>query len=128
VATILYKEESYQIIGAAYKVFNGLGFGHPEKYYQKALEQELTNIGLPFERERFVNLEYDGLAVGKYFLDFIIRNCIVVELKVGNVLWKVPVKQVLGYLHTVNAQLAIIIIFTQKGVQYKRVVNPDYKS
>lgn len=124
---ILYPELSYQIVGIAYKVYNTLGFGHQEKYYQKAFEQELNMSATPYERERYVQVEYSGVPIGKYFLDFIIRDKVIVELKVGNVSWRVPIKQVLGYLRTVNAQLAIIIVFTQSGVLYKRIINPDYQ-
>ncbi len=38
---LLYPELSYQIVGCAYDVFNELGFGHPEKFYQRAFAEAL---------------------------------------------------------------------------------------
>ena len=40
---ILYKELSYEIVGILFEVFNKLGYGYKEKYYEKAIEQCLLN-------------------------------------------------------------------------------------
>ena len=49
---IIHKEESYKIVGAAFKVYNTLGSGFLEMVYQEALEIELKRQGIPFEREK----------------------------------------------------------------------------
>ncbi len=36
---IIYKELSYEIIGSLFEVYNELGYGHPERYYYKAIEK-----------------------------------------------------------------------------------------
>lgn len=45
---ILYKEESYKIVGAAFKVYNWLGPGFLEAVYQEALEIEFQRQGIPY--------------------------------------------------------------------------------
>ena len=40
-AKLIYPILSYKIVGALYEVYNQLGYGHRERVYQKALEEEL---------------------------------------------------------------------------------------
>ena len=49
---IIYKEESYKVVGAAFKVYNALGHGFLEAVYQEALEIEFQRQGIPYEREK----------------------------------------------------------------------------
>lgn len=81
---IIYPEESYQLIKLSFNVFNKLGFGYQEKYYQRAYGQELTEDGFIFQRERPVRIVYRGKIIGRYFIDFVIRGRIVVEFKESN--------------------------------------------
>jgi len=120
---IIYPKLSYEVIGAAFKVFNNLGYGHNEKYYQRAFSEELKIRKLDFEREKEVDLLYLGKKIGKYRLDFIVENKIVAELKVLSDFRQRHIKQVLGYLKQTKLKLAIIIYFTKTGVRYRRVVN-----
>ncbi len=124
---LIYPELSYKLIGIAFKIYNSLGFGLQEKYYQRAFEKELTNMSMPFERERMVDLEYNGENIGKYFLDFLIDDKIVIELKVAPRLRHIHIKQVFAYLKVLNKKLAILIFFTDLGVRYRRILNPNYK-
>ena len=49
---IVYKEEAYLIMGAAFKVYNNLRHGFLEAVYQEALEIEFQKQGIPYEREK----------------------------------------------------------------------------
>lgn len=66
---------------------------------------------------------YKGNIVGRYFVDFIIDNKIVVEIKQGNHFSKKYFNQVNSYLKVTKLKLAILINFTSKGVKFKRLVN-----
>ncbi|MDP3014876.1 MAG: GxxExxY protein, partial [bacterium] len=99
---LLYPELSYEIIGAAFDVYNLLGEGHHEKYYQKALAEALTNKELKFKQQLSCSLNYRGKILGKRFLDFLVENKIIIEIKKGNKFSKQHIDQVLDYLKLNN--------------------------
>jgi GxxExxY protein len=120
---LLYKDLSFQIIGIIFKVFNKLGYGYQEKYYQRAIAIDFDEEGINYIREKEFKLNYHGNPIGRYFLDFIIENEIVLELKVSNSFHSEDVKQILGYLKASGLRLGILVIITKNGIKYKRIVN-----
>ena len=71
----LYKEESYKILGAAFAVHRELGCGFLERVYQDALEYELSARGIPYEREKKIQIMYKGKPLGEsYRADFVCYN------------------------------------------------------
>lgn len=124
---ILHAQLSYQLVGLAYRIQNVLGCGHNEKVYQNAYEQELIANKIPYQREVYTTLQYRGANVGKSFLDFLVNNVVIIELKVGPEIINPHLRQVLEYLRVTDKELAIIICFTKTGVRYKRIISPDYR-
>ncbi len=120
---ILYKELSYKIIGAIFKVFNTLGHGYREQYYQRALAHEFDKLGLVYQKEIEIPLEYEGKKAGKYRLDFLIENKIVLELKVASRFYAQDSKQIYSYLKAAKLRLGILTLFSKTGVRYKRIVH-----
>ncbi|MBI3558818.1 GxxExxY protein [Candidatus Gottesmanbacteria bacterium] len=120
---LVYPELSYKLVGHAFRVYNDLGYGYPEKYYQQAYAKLLSENKINFEKEKYIKLPYLDEQVGKYFLDFIVDNKIVIELKVRPTLGYTNVKQVMGYLKSGKYKLAILIYFTREGIKYRRIVN-----
>lgn len=72
---------SYKIIGACFDVYKEVGGQHKEQYLQKALCVAFEKRGLLFKREVCIPLKYQNVVVGKYILDFIVNDLIVVEIK-----------------------------------------------
>jgi len=122
-SNLLYPELSYEIIGVAFNVFNELGFGHREIYYQRALSKELNRAGIEYEREVRHDVTYKGDRIGVDIADFIVENKIVVELKARSRIGYVHIKQTLSYLKENELKLEILIYFTKDGVKYRRVLN-----
>ena len=120
---ILYPELSYKIIGCAFDVYNTLGSGHSEKYYQKALAEAFSKRGLKFQEQISFPLKYNSKIIGRNFLDFLVENQIVVEIKKGNRFSKTHIDQVMEYLKLSKLKLAILIDFGSEGVMFKRIVN-----
>ncbi len=120
---IVFPELSYKILGAAFRVFNRMGWGLSEKAYQKAVEREFMTSGIAFKKEVYIPLTYGGTHLGRYFADFVIENKILLELKAVLKLEYAPTKQVLGYLRSINLELGILLYFNKDGVKYRRVLN-----
>ena len=109
---IIYKEESYKIVGAAFKVYNTLGPGFLEAVYQEAFEIELQKQGIPFEREKDLKISYDGIELMQtYKADFVCFGKIIVELKAVSELDDAHRSQVYNYLHATGNKLGLLLNF-----------------
>ena len=83
-AELIYKDESYKVVGACMAVYNEKGFGFHEAVYQECLELELGFQSVPFDPQKELSLEYKGHPLEQsYIPDLICFGKIVVELK-GN--------------------------------------------
>lgn len=120
---IIYSELSYNINGALFNVFKELGYGHLEKVYQKAISLMLKKIGLKFNEQVLTKIEFNGEIIGKYFLDFLIEDKIILEIKQGNYFSKSHIEQIHNYLKANKLKLGLLANFTMNGVKIKRIVN-----
>jgi GxxExxY protein len=120
---IVYPELSYKIIGILFEVYNELGFGYQEKYYQRAIEAAFTEDGVRYKSQCPYLVRFNGKIIGRYFMDFVIEDKIVLEIKSGDYYAHKNFNQVKGYLHTTNFKLGILANFTSSGLKYKRVLN-----
>lgn len=121
---LVYPELSYQLTGILFKIHNKLGPNFQEKYYQRAIEVELKKQSVSYQREKMVKLKYESEDIGKYFLDFIVDNKIVLEIKTDEFFRRRYLQQVLDYLSATNLKLAIIVNFRKDKLFYKRIINP----
>src|SRR5882724_1837533 len=79
---LLYKEESYKIVGACFEVYREMGCGFLEAVYQECLEIELRLQGVPSVPKKSLTLEYKGSPLRAFYEpDFICHDKIVLELK-----------------------------------------------
>lgn len=120
---VLYPELSYTIMGIVFEVHNKLGNKYQEKHYQKAIETKLKALGISYEREKQVRINFEGEELGEFFVDFVIDGKLVLEIKR---IWKITdsdIKQVLRYLDALKLRLSIIANFRHKLLQYRRVLN-----
>ncbi len=121
--SLLYSELSFKVNGILFDVFKQLGGGHLEKYYQKAVRIGLEYNDISFEEQYYAPLKYKEEVVGKYFLDFLIEDKIVLELKRDQFIPANIIHQTKQYLVTLDLELAILGCFTHKGVIIKRIIN-----
>jgi GxxExxY protein len=120
---IILPDLSFKIMGALFNVHNELGPTLLEKYYQRALAKELKIQDLPFIQEVPVALEYKGNSIGKYFLDFIVNNQVVIETKAQGGYKPSFFKQTLAYLRQTGLPLAILVNFRCPKLEYRRIIN-----
>jgi GxxExxY protein len=120
---IIYKKESYTIIGACMEVHGHLGCGFLEAVYQEALNIELQKREIPFEQEKRLKIFYkDHLLSKKYLADFVCYDKIILEIKAIDKLKAEHMSQVINYLKITNYKLGLLVNFGAESLQYKRVV------
>jgi len=120
---LLYKEEVYNIIGAAMEVHSMLGCGFSEAVYQEALAIEMADRGIPFELEKLIQINYKGKVLKKYYqADFVCYDKIILELKALSALSPEHESQLLNYLKATGLKLGILINFGEKSLVYKRYI------
>jgi GxxExxY protein len=123
-ADIVFKEESYKIIGSCLTVFNKLGSGFLESVYQEALEIQFKQDNVPFEKEKRLHIKFDDIQLNKFFkADYICFGSIIVELKTTPFIHKNDTAQVLNYLRATDMRLGILVNFGEKSLTYKRILN-----
>ena len=120
---LLYPDLSYKIVGALFNVYNNIGSGHREKFYQRAIAIELKSIDIPYIEQLHVAIKFKDKIVGKYYLDFLIDNKIVLEIKKGEVFLRKNIEQIFSYLKAKRLKLGILANFTKSGLKFKRIVN-----
>jgi len=125
-ADLLFKDESYTIIGACMKVHSSLGSGFLESVYSEALCKEFEKRKIPFVKEKKLELFYEGKRLKKYFkADFICFESIIVEIKSKSILLKIDEQQTVNYLKATEHQLGLLVNFGEKSLKYKRFVNSN---
>ncbi len=120
---ILYKEESYKIIGRCFTVHSNLGVGFSELVYHEALMKEFDKYNIPYQHESKIEIEYkDETLEKKFYADFCCYGKILLEIKACSHICDDHVKQVLNYLAATKMKLGIIINFGERSLTYKRVI------
>ena len=120
---IIFKDESYEIIGACMGVHRELGCGFLEAVYQEALALEFTRRKIPFEQEMLLRINYKGQTLKKeYKADFICYDKIIIELKALNKRAPEHMAQTLNYLKITDYKLGLLVNFGATSIQYKRII------
>ncbi|MCK9404635.1 MAG: GxxExxY protein [Chitinophagaceae bacterium] len=122
-AEIILKEESYRLIGICMEVHRQLGMGFKEIVYKDALEIELMEAGISFQREKLYKIGYkDRILRHKYCADFIVYDSIILEVKSTPVIVNSFIAQTINYLKASGLKLGIIANFGERSFSSKRVV------
>ena len=120
----LYQEESYKIRGAVFAVHNELGCGFLERVYQDALEYEFKERGIPYEREKLIQIMYKDKPLGEpYRADFVCYDKIIVELKALSELDGTHRAQVINYLKAAKMKLGLLVNFGEISAKVERLLN-----
>ncbi len=120
---LIYHDESYFIIGLCIEVHNQLGHGFSEIVYKDALEFELSQNEIFYEREKeYVVLYKDVILPHKFYADLIVFDKIIVEVKCIKQLTDEHLSQAINYLKVSHNKLALLINFGRGKLEYKRVV------
>lgn len=120
---VIYKEESYQIIGICMDIHNHLGAGFLEIVYKDALEYEFRKANIAYEREKEYTVNYKGIILPhKFYADFVVFDKIILEIKAVAGIDEAFVAQAINYLNVSQNKLALIVNFGELKLNYKRIV------
>ncbi|MDQ8204506.1 GxxExxY protein [Pelagicoccus sp. SDUM812003] len=121
---VLFADECYKLVGAAFEVYNELGSEFLEQVYQEAYEFELNSNSIPFVSQPPLHITYKGHTLNKeYFADLIAYHEILIELKAIEKLTKREESQILNYLRASNLRLGILINFGHdQKLEWKRII------
>jgi len=119
---ILFKELSYHIIGAAFKVHSTLGCGFNESCYQTALALELQSLSLPFTQQEKFDVYYQDQFCGYLLTDMIVDHSIILELKSAETVTSSHVAQLLSYLRATKLKVGYVLNFGSKSLEFKRLI------
>ncbi len=120
---LIYKEESYKVIGICFEVHNNLGPGFLEIVYKDALEYEFKKAGIPYSRETKYEVTYkDVVLPHKFYADFVVYDKIILELKAVSGIADEFIAQAINYLRVSDNKLALIVNFGELRLNSKRII------
>jgi len=117
-----------EIIGCAYRVSNNLGIGFVEKVYENAHAHEMRKDGLRVVQQHPIKVVYDGIIVGEFFVDLLVEDRVLVELKAVSELTSEHLAQALNYLRASRLPTCLLINFGKPRIQIRHLhPSPNWK-
>lgn len=121
---LIYKEEAYETVGICMEVHNELGPNLLEIVYKEAIEWELDNRFIHYEREKEFHVYYKKHLLRKKFnADFIVYDKIILEIKAQESISNEDIAQTINYLKLSGCQLGLIVNFGRSKLEIKRLLN-----
>lgn len=119
---LIYKEESFKIIGICFDVHNHLGPGFLEVVYKDALEYEFGLAGIPFTREKRYDVRYKNVILPHYYVaDFVVMDKIILEVKGVRAITDEFVARTINYLKVSGLKLGLLVNFGEERLKSKRL-------
>lgn len=119
---LLYREETYKLLGLLFEVHRNLGKGFSEIVYKDAVEFELNTQRIHFEREKEYCVNYkDTILKHKFYADFVIHDKIILEIKCCESFNGRHISQCLNYLKVSNNKVALLVNFNNDSLEYRRI-------
>jgi GxxExxY protein len=115
-----YSQITEQIIGAAYEVYNEMGFGFLESVYEKCMLIALAERGIVVQSQQPIVVFFRGHVVGDFDADLLVDETVIVELKSASKLVEKNEVQLVNYLVATRKPVGLLINFGPSGVEVKR--------
>ena len=121
---MIYKAESYAIIGACFAVYKDKGCGFLEPVYHECLEIEFEFQRIPFLSKPPQTLQYRARTLVQTFSpDLICYDKIILEIKAASALIDEHRAQVLNYLSATSCKLGLLVNSGHfPGLEYERLL------
>ncbi len=124
---LIYRQEVYDIAGAAMEVLNTLGHGFHEKAYENALVVEFSHRNIPFVQQPSFDIRYKGVKVAEFVPNLVLYGKIIVDTKTVPKLTTREVGQMLNYLNVTELNLGLLINFANPKLEWQRVVLSEHR-
>jgi GxxExxY protein len=122
---------TYKVNGACIEVHQIIGPGLLESVYQKCLEEELRLREINYKSQVKIPLFYKGKELFcDFFCDFLIEDCIVLEIKAVSALQDIHRAQVLNYINLMKKPKGLLVNFNVTNIMnqgQETFVNEYYK-
>lgn len=117
---------SADAVDQAIRIHRGLGPGLLESVFEKVLAASLERCGYLVERQKHIDIEFDGMSFPDAFrIDLLVDGRLVIEIKCVEQFSKAHGKQVLTYLRLLKQPVGLLLNFSyatmKEGIH--RVVN-----
>ena len=120
---LIYKKESYEIIGKCMEVHRELGHGFLEIVYKDALELLFRQNNIPYEREKEYNIIFKNVVLPhNFYADFVVYDKIILEIKSTTGLVDDHIARTINYLKVSGNKLGLLVNFGRMKLEYKRLV------
>jgi GxxExxY protein len=121
--SIVYRQESFAVMGACFEVYREKGYGFLEAVYQQCLEIEFGYRHIPFKERPSLAITYKGCPLKtRYIPDFVCYDKIIVELKAASALTDEHRAQVHNYLRAIGMKLGLLVNFAHHPkLDYERI-------
>ena len=113
-----------EIIAAFFTVYNALGYGLLESVYVNALSIELRARGQRVAREVPIEVRYLDQIAGRFRLDMVVDDRVLIECKATEILTPAARPQVFNYLRCSSYPVALLFHFGPTPKHY-RFVKPE---
>lgn len=120
---LLHQEKTEIIIGIMYDVYNELGYGYREKYYERAILSCAKRKNIKVKSQLYLPVQFLDTKIGYSKVDVLFFDYVLVELKVGKSLTMKDFKQLNEYLKLLNKEVGLLVLYSPIGVIVRRVVN-----
>jgi GxxExxY protein len=111
------------ILKACFEVSNELGSGFLESVYEKSLLLALEELGLDARAQVPVKVRFRNRVVGDFFVDIMVNDKVLIELKAVKKLAPEHFAQVLNYLRASKIEVGLLINFGNPRLEYRRFNN-----
>ncbi|MEE9169522.1 MAG: GxxExxY protein [bacterium] len=119
--TLLYKELTFKIIGAAREVYHELGPGYLESLYEDALCHELNLLNIPHRRQIDLDVKYkDVVFENRFRADLLVDDKVLVENKAIRKLTRQDEAQLINYLTTTQIRVGLLFNFGSEKFEMLR--------
>jgi GxxExxY protein len=125
---MLHEELSHKILQACFEVSNELGIGFLESVYEKALLVALRQKGLQADAQISLAVKFRGVIVGEFYVDILVENKMLLELKAASALTKEHQAQLINYLKATGMEVGMLINFGNPKLEYRRFENKFLKT